>query len=261
MPPRTPTGHGLGWRRDQLDPRDIPFTAAYTTVMNLPPTASVLPLMPPVYDQGQLGSCTGNGWAAAVDAVRKKQGLPFVSPSRLFIYYGERVIEHTVHEDAGAEIRDGIKSLARDGVCPEATWPYDIARFATKPSAEAYREARGDLALRYLAVQQTLPQLCGALAQGFPVVYGFLVYEAYEELTAARPVVPMPTLGEEPLGGHCNVLVGYRTDAAGQVQFQSRNSWSAAWGEDGYCWFPAAYLLNPQLANDFWTLELVRATA
>jgi hypothetical protein len=37
----------------------------------------------------------------------------------LFVYYNERVIEGTVDEDNGAFIRDGIKSLAKQGVCSE----------------------------------------------------------------------------------------------------------------------------------------------
>ena len=51
-------------------------------------------------------------------------------PSRLFIYYNERVIEGTVGSDAGAQIRDGIKVVAKQGVPPETDWPYDIAKFA-----------------------------------------------------------------------------------------------------------------------------------
>ena len=61
------------------------------------PKVDLRPHCPPVYDQGQLGSCTGNAIAGAVQFDREKQKLkPDFVPSRLFIYYGERVIEGTV---------------------------------------------------------------------------------------------------------------------------------------------------------------------
>ncbi len=95
------------------------------------------PQCPPVYNQGQLGSCTANAIAGAIQFDRMKQKLaPDFTPSRLFIYYNERVIEHSVASDSGAQIRDGIKSVARQGDCPETEWPYVIAKFKTKPSAE-----------------------------------------------------------------------------------------------------------------------------
>ena len=76
---------------------------------------------------------------------REKQKLtPDFVPSRLFIYYNERVIEGTVDTDSGAQIRDGIKVVAKQGVPPETDWPYDIAKFADKPPAKAFtRRAEG----------------------------------------------------------------------------------------------------------------------
>src|SRR5207237_1251822 len=69
---------------------------------------------PAVYDQGCLGSCTGNGIAGALQYGQGGQRQADVfKPSRLFIYYNERTIEGTVDEDAGAMLRDGIKTVAK----------------------------------------------------------------------------------------------------------------------------------------------------
>ncbi len=62
-------------------------------------------------------------------------------PSRLFIYYNERVIENSVRSYNGAQIRDGIKTVNKQGVCPEKIWPYNINKFAAKPSAAGYKAA------------------------------------------------------------------------------------------------------------------------
>ena len=34
-------------------------------------------------------------------------------------------------------LRDGMKTLAKQGVCPETMWPYVLSQFATKPTPEA----------------------------------------------------------------------------------------------------------------------------
>src|SRR5712671_712702 len=108
-----------GYIPDLPDHRDRRL-AFLSAPIPLPAVVDLRPKMPPVYDQGQLGSCTGNAIAAAVQFERKKQGMgPDFAPSRLFIYYNERVIEGTVGTDAGAQIRDGIKAVAALGVCPE----------------------------------------------------------------------------------------------------------------------------------------------
>ena len=92
----------------------------------LPPRVDLRRQCPPVYDQGQLGSCTANAIGGAIEFDQLKQGLPQIFvPSRLFIYYNERAMEHSIQFDSGAQLRDGIKSVAKLGACPETIWPYD----------------------------------------------------------------------------------------------------------------------------------------
>jgi C1A family cysteine protease len=82
-----------------------------------------------VEDQGQLGSCTANALAGALEFLERKDKVSFEDFSRLFIYYDERAVEHTIKSDSGAMIRDGIKTLAKQGVCSEKKWPYIISKF------------------------------------------------------------------------------------------------------------------------------------
>ena len=92
-----------GWVPDLPDARDHMYAAPVEMMAKLPAKVDLRPHCPPVYDQGQLGSCTGNAIAGAVQFDREKQKLkPDFVPSRLFIYYGERVIEGTVDTDSGA---------------------------------------------------------------------------------------------------------------------------------------------------------------
>lgn len=200
-------------------------------------------------------SCTANAIAGAIDFTRKKQGEPFLTPSRLFIYFGERVIEGTTDQDSGAEIRDGIKVVASQGVPPESEWPYVESQYATLPPANDYRDALAHKALQYSRVTQAeyFVKHCIAIL-GRPVVFGFTVFDALESDEVARTgILPVPDPNDSPIGGHAVVACGYDDR---QRTFLIRNSWGSSWGQSGYFMMPYAYLLNGSLADDFWTILL-----
>jgi C1A family cysteine protease len=247
-----------GWIPDLPDHRDHMYAAPPKVLAVLPKKADLRPKCPPVLDQGELGSCTANAIANAFrfDEMKQKVAKP-LAPSRLFIYYNERSMEGTVQSDSGAQIRDGIKSIAKLGVCPESEWPYDIAKFTRKPPAKAYKDALKHQALSYQRVVQTLGQMKGCLAAGYPFVFGFSVYESFESQAVAKNgVVPMPGPKEKSLGGHAVLAVGY-DDAKQNVTVM--NSWSAKWGDKGYFYLPYAYINDANLASDFWTVRVVES--
>jgi C1A family cysteine protease len=245
-----------GWVPDLPDARDHLYAAPAPVLRALPPKQDLREACPPVYDQGQLGSCTGNAIAGAIHFDRMKQKLkPAFTPSRLFIYYNERVMEGTVESDSGAQIRDGIKSVSHLGDCPEPDYPYDISKFAQRPSAKAYKDALKYKAVSYSRLVPVLNQLQGCLASGYPFVFGFTVYESFESQEVANTgVVPMPASSEQVLGGHAVLAVGY--DDAAQ-RFIVRNSWGTDWGQQGYFTMPYAYLTSSSLSDDFWTIRLI----
>lgn len=255
----TPQQHGLGWVPDVPDQRDYIFQPRVLPPTRLPKRIDLRDKCPPIYDQGQLGSCTAQALAAAFDFDRQRQGKPFMSPSRLFIYWNERDIEGTIDSDAGAMIRDGVKVLVKLGTPREMIWPYDIEKFTLKPTPDAYVEAEKNQALVYQRImrpQDTPSQdmlLC--LSMGYPFVTGFTVYESFESADVARTgLVPMPGPDERVLGGHAIVVVGY--DLEKQL-FICRNSWGEAWGDKGNFSMPFAYLEDRNLSSDQWTLRSV----
>jgi C1A family cysteine protease len=252
-----------GWTPDLPDHRDLVYAAPHVVAKALPTQVDMTSKCPPVYDQGQLGSCTGNSIAGAVQFEQLKLKIPDFIPSRLFIYYNERVIEHTVTSDAGAQIRDGVKSIAKLGVCPETLWPYSDQNtdpdpcpdcpYAKKPSANCYTEAKKTKVTVYQRLTPILNTLKGCLADGYPFVFGFTVYTSFEGPEVAKTgIVPMPGPNEKVAGGHAVVAVGYDDT---KQQFIVRNSWGTGWGRDGYFRMPYAYLTDPNLADDFWTIR------
>ncbi len=247
---------GYGWVPDIPDGRDMLYAAPVKPLAKLPDRVDLRKKCPPVYDQGQLGSCTANAIGGALQFDQMKQRLKNVfTPSRLFIYYNERAMEGTIDADSGAMIRDGVKSVAKRGACNEKNWPYNIAKFREKPSRPCYAEGKKHQAIQYLRLAQSLGQLKGCLAEGYPFVFGFAVYESFESPQVAKTGhAEMPKANEALLGGHAVLAVGY--DERRQW-FIVRNSWGTKWGMRGYFTLPYPYLLQGSLSRDFWTIRRV----
>lgn len=273
---------GFGWIPDTPDFRDQYFMLSPELVGGkaLPPKKDLRTetnyLNFPILDQGNLGSCTANCISAAITYAMSKQGKVvaqamqmgispdtkpneaqgYFSPSRLFIYYNERVMINTVNTDSGAVLRDGIKSMNKQGACKEATWPYIIQQFTKKPSGESYKEALDYQAVQYRRLDNTdINQLKGCLVQGYPFVFGFSVYQSFmTQQVAQTGIMPMPSKKERLLGGHAVLGVGY--DDSKQCIIV-RNSWGQDWGDKGYFYMPYKYITNEDLATDFWTITMM----
>lgn len=241
-----------GWVPDRPDNRDKLYAAIAAPPKKLPPSVDLRSQCPPIENQGQLGSCTANALVGNLEFLENKCGQPFSDLSRLFIYYNERAMEGTVNSDAGAMIRDGVKSLVHQGVCSEEQWPYNIAKFAQKPATACYQAALNRQVTSYHRIL-SLQQMRMCLAEGYPFVFGFSVYEGFESDTVAKTGklnLPKPT--ERQLGGHAIMAVGYNDSTK---RLLIRNSWGTDWGLKGYFTMPYNYAANTNLADDFWTIR------
>ena len=252
MSKRSQVNQWYGWVPDRPDHRDQLYATIAKPPKKLPAKVDLTAGCSPVEDQGQLGSCTANALVGNLEFLEVKAGKPVSDLSRLFVYYNERVMEGSVNDDAGAMLRDGVKSLVKQGVCTEKTWPYVIGKFAAKPPAACYKQALTHQVISYHRIIG-LQQMRRCLAEGYPFVFGFSVYEGFESDTVAKTgKLDLPQPSEKQLGGHAIMAVGY-DDATKRLTI--RNSWGTDWGLKGYFTMPYDYANNSNLADDFWTLR------
>lgn len=217
---------------------------------DLPAKVDLRQHMPPVFDQRQLESCTGNALAAAYGYLEGRVAQKVVIVSRLFIYYNERDVEGDPDKDSGAKLRDGVAVLEKYGACSEDTWPYEETRVKAKPTSDAYDEGKGHEIDQAATVAVDLHAMKHCLAEGYPFVFIILLDPAAFK-PDAKGFIPRPTK-KTGLAGHAMCVVGY--DDAKKV-FIVRNSWGATWGDKGHCYLPYDWMTDKNAVFDMWTLR------
>lgn len=192
-----------------------------------------------IEDQGDLGSCQGNSITNAYELqVRFLYPDKFVELSRLFVYYNSRLLDNSELEDVGAYIRDGMKAVQKYGICTELLWPYDVKKFAVKPTDECYVDALTRTITSYQSLT-TIDEVLNALNNNKPVVIGITVYDSFNQVTKFDPIITSPKSTElDTGGGHAMTIVGYSIP---KKQLLVKNSFGKDWGDNGYAWLPFEY--------------------
>lgn len=219
---------------------------------------TVMPsIVPPVVDQLDLGSCVENAAVALFQTLQLQKGVKEPPRSRLFLYYNVRAAMGTIHEDSGSTIKDAVKQMAKTGLATEAWWPYNLSKWDVKPTARCYTNGLNHQILQYQNLIN-FQSIINAVAAGHPVIFGFTVYESFEEDSCIKDgYMPLPDVSNESiLGGHGVAIYGYDLDLLksnwrnpGAVLV--RNSWGTEVHQQGYFWMPIDFVKTGD-CSDFW---------
>lgn len=266
---RDPHGHGLGYKRDELDRRDY---RAYKTVPKidaLPQRATTAHLLPEVMDQGPIGACVGYSGATLANMVMKKNKFlrPFI-PSPVFGYLMAREIGGYPELDYGAEIRNywigaknfgfppmsNIKPNFNDSHLPDTeTWEFpENSIWRRKPAPSHYADGERRQALKYVRLEG-LADMLQSLADGNPVQFGFPVFNSFYGPTGPRRVIPYPRSNDYELGGHAVVAYEYDMPSRG---IPCWNSWGPI-AHEGKPDFILSFDFYQRYASDAWTCSLI----
>jgi C1A family cysteine protease len=254
----------LTYKFQEKDSRDYTFTTILdptnnklelTTIVkkgiqnlkttNISPTNFVINNLPSILDQGNYGSCVANAFSFTVS----KQTNNGILLSRFFLYNISRSIDFCpLNKDNGTTIRSTCDAIKSYGVCKETDYPYISSNLILLPSLSAFQNSKRFKTFTYLFVNQNLSSIKKALIMyNSPIIFGMRIYSSFMSSTNGK--IPLPNFKKDRvLGGHCITIVGY--DDTTQM-FKCSNSWGKAWGSNGYCYIPYAYILNPTLARDF----------
>ena len=251
--------------KDIDDARDLLFMGERAKAAQLPAAFDLRDNCPPVWDQGDEGSCTSHAGCACRSMLQNDTQLDL---SKAFLYYQERALEGSTQEDSGATIRDICKATQQFGICPSEDMPYVAGDYKTIPSQKAIENAVAYKILNYKRVLSCNDVKQSLVSRQQPVLIGMTVFESMESSQVAQSgILPCPKWGEKVLGGHAVLIVGYKDEtptfwnrlcglffgATTSGSFIVRNSWGEGWGQKGYFMMPYAYFAK--YAYDYWIME------
>jgi C1A family cysteine protease len=225
---------------------------------DLPNKVDLRQHLTPVENQGQTSSCVANATAGAYEYLAKMHTGEDYDVSRMFIYYNGRYLgtgDEASVEDSGCYIQHAIESLKEYGACSEENYPFDLDSVNQVPYQEAYDEAAEFRVEDMALVPTDLYSWKHCLAEGYPIIFGINLYQSFDK-QRKKGLVPMPSSQEasrKDHGGHAMLAVGYSDK---DKVFIVRNSWGTEWGDDGYCYIPYDYLMNPKFNDgDSWIIK------
>ncbi|MEO8259096.1 MAG: C1 family peptidase [Acidobacteriota bacterium] len=186
----------------------------------------------PVENAGQIIASAASAAAVALEYHCNRMGEEPTNLSSMFIHYNARLATGQENSNTGTTMDAAMKAIATYGACREESWPFDAARFAVKPPASAYEEAR-----KFAVVQGANPaDIVEALALRYPVPFVAKLPERCLREAGRTGVMPAPASEElqkaDGQVNHAMTLVGYDKLAK---TFTARNCWGREWGDQGHC--------------------------
>lgn len=240
---------------------DLLFKEAFNLKKKIPDKVDLRDQYPPIENQADLGACTAfSACGVLAYLLNKDEAL-----SKLYFYYKEREADGTVGIDAGSSISRSAIVATTFGSCIEKLWPYVTSSFANKPTSEMDQDAQKHKALKRYAITDIDDILYAVGILKKPVLIGIDVFESFEDI-GPDGYIPLPRKDEQLLGGHALNICGFFHKDAGLISsifnhtkyrdlyFIIRNSWGTEFGDKGYLYMPADFLLK--YSSDWWYLDI-----
>lgn len=244
------------------------FAAKANPVIAAPRQAGdhIIPNLPPILNQGQIGSCAANAGVGALEILLNNEGA-YKRLSQLHLYWIARALDGSTKEDAGTYLSSVTKQMHKIGVCSEQVWTYDPTQLVTHagkqmqkylcppPLESDIRASENRVSGTYkinTRGSQRLADIATAIRADHPVIFGTQVGNAFMYTNGKTPIVPDTN---DQQGRHATCLVGVQT-IAGRMSFRDKNSWGL-WADEGYCWLDQDYITWSE-TTDIWVMTRMK---
>lgn len=224
---------------------------------SLPPALSYTGIFDEVDDQNPTNTCVIHGCVGILEAfVFKHHGVRIEISRRAMYRKLKEVFEHGEFVDNGASVGEGLQTYAQFGYVRESDWPWDPANLFEPVPENLWRN---DYPLAgFDAVPIDAASFASAIFHRGPIIIGGPWMNEWMEPGAGGD---LSASAFDIAGGHCTVLTAYdftHTDALWKSHgaFYDRNSWSAGWAHNGYCWMPISVIDDEKQAP--WEAYTVR---
>ena len=204
----------------------------------LPASADLTEYLPPIGDQGELGSCTAwaAGYASATYTANRQYGWGATSSSHQAspgYLYNTLIAVDSLPCGSGTYITTAVDLLVSRGCSSLATVAYMDDQCIDSPDEDDAGNFRVGSYNR--VVQTDRNAVKGELAAGRIIVFGAELYDDFLQFTGDDVYTGSGRfLTEGNLhAAHAMALVGY-DDSRGAYRIM--NSWSTLWGDRGFAW-------------------------
>jgi C1A family cysteine protease len=255
MPEAAPEHANLGYTGTD-DMSSVPLSVnisslGYSGTANLPSRVDLAPLLPPVGDQGNYGTCVGWGVAyytlTAVEGLEK--GLNTIdlqskknqgSPKDLFLAIPNDLKSPNCD---GTNIGVALDVLLSRGVATQKTVPYiDLQNCDNNLSLPEWdKEAKDHKIKSYRTIGGTVPIIKQYLAHNTPIIFGATLYENF---FSWRTDDVLSSNSGRQAGGHCMTIVGYDDAKGPNGAFKIVNSWTTNFGDKGFIWIDYQFFVS-----------------
>ncbi|MEN6461715.1 MAG: C1 family peptidase, partial [Syntrophomonas sp.] len=252
-------GYQLRCIPSPYDPRDYKYLDLISTAADESVPIDYRSKLPPVFDQGQRGSCVAcaSTWTLKAYEEIKQGDYPQDGLSASFLYTMCKQNDGIPFAE-GTQLKTAMQVLQKNGVCPEDTMPYSTLTELPAPLVPEVPAAASEAAVTFRI--KTYAQLCSsydtersqvietmrqALKNEGPFIIALLVCENFEP--DENYLLPLPE--GQVRGGHA---VGIAGDLPEKKCLILRNSWGAGWGDKGYAYLPYEWITSK--INKDWAL-------
>lgn len=273
---KTESGRPLTCLESPFDARDYKYPQLLQAVGYTETPAGPIDYrsnLPPVFDQGDRGSCVAcaTAWTPKAFAEINEGDFPAKGLSAAYLYSQCKQLDGIPNTE-GTYLRTAMQVLQKYGIPPEEAMPYSTLSSLAAPKVppvSALAEARaGQYKIStYAQIASTtdtdrsrlLTTIRQALLREGPFVMALLVCTNFTPDSRGR--LPLP--GGTVLGGHAVGIAGDLPDMGCLIL---RNTWGRDWGLDGYAYLPYEWLTRKsdtfQYVFEAWTaVDLVVSKA